>query len=77
MPVLDGFAATTTIREMEKAGTLKGRLPIIALTANVTGESEDQCRRAGMDHFLPKPLKLAGTVIIHDGLSSALAFLTI
>ncbi|KAH9942971.1 histidine kinase [Amylocystis lapponica] len=58
MPVLDGFAATRLIRESERDGTIPGHLPIIALTANVTSESEAQCRQAGMDHFLPKPLKL-------------------
>lgn len=58
--VLDGFAATRQIREMEAKGQLSGRLPIIALTANVTQDSEAECRLAGMDHFLPKPLKIAG-----------------
>ncbi|KAI8980625.1 hypothetical protein BD414DRAFT_516347 [Trametes punicea] len=59
MPVLDGFQATRRIRELEESGELPGRLPIIALTANVTQESERECKAAGMDHFLPKPLKLA------------------
>ena len=63
MPVLDGFAATSKIREMEQSGQLRGRLPIVALTANVSSESEDRCRAAGMDHFLPKPLKLTGELI--------------
>jgi len=58
MPVLDGFGATSKIRAMESAGELPGRLPIIALTANVTSESEEQCKTAGMDYFLPKPLRL-------------------
>ncbi|KAF7793572.1 hypothetical protein EIP86_004686 [Pleurotus ostreatoroseus] len=58
MPVLDGFAATAKIRELENNGTIHGRLPIIALTANVSTESEEKCRTAGMDHFLPKPFKM-------------------
>ncbi|KAH9912153.1 histidine kinase [Epithele typhae] len=58
MPVLDGFDATTKIRELERTGALSGRLPIIALTANVSPESEAQCRAVGMDYFLPKPLKM-------------------
>lgn len=61
MPVLDGFAASRRIRNMEWEGVLQGHLPIIALTANVTTESEERCREAGMDHFLPKPLNMAGT----------------
>ncbi|KAI0706091.1 hypothetical protein BC835DRAFT_1403562 [Cytidiella melzeri] len=60
MPVLDGFAATIRIRELESCGTIKGRMPIIALTANVSTESEEKCRAAGMDYFLPKPFKMAG-----------------
>ena len=60
MPILDGFAATRKIRELESNGTIHGRLPIIALTANVSRENEDNCRNAGMDSFLAKPLKLQG-----------------
>ncbi|TFK87750.1 hypothetical protein K466DRAFT_490293 [Polyporus arcularius HHB13444] len=60
MPVLDGFQATRRIRELERSGELPDHLPIIALTANVTQESEAECRAAGMDHFLPKPLRLSG-----------------
>ena len=59
-PVLDGFQATKQIRQMERSGALPGHLPIIALTANVTQESEGECRAAGMDHFLPKPLRMTG-----------------
>lgn len=60
MPVLDGFSASRRIRSMERDGVLQGHLPIVALTANVTTESEERCREAGMDHFLPKPLDMAG-----------------
>lgn len=60
MPVLDGFAAAAKIRQLENNGTIHGRLPIIALTANVSAESEEKCRSAGMDHFLPKPFKMNG-----------------
>ncbi|KAI0658269.1 hypothetical protein C8Q70DRAFT_994181 [Cubamyces menziesii] len=60
MPVMDGFEAARRIRELELSGELPDRLPIIALTANVTQESESECRAAGMDHFLPKPLRMAG-----------------
>ena len=58
--MLDGFQATKRLREMESSGALSGRLPVIALTANVTQESEDECKAAGMDYFLPKPLRLNG-----------------
>ncbi|KAI0095070.1 hypothetical protein BDY19DRAFT_902099 [Irpex rosettiformis] len=61
MPVLDGFAATTRIRELENNGTIHGRIAIIALAANVDVDSEEKCRVAGMDPFLPNPFKLSGT----------------
>ena len=60
LAVMDGFEAARRIRELELSGELPDRLPIIALTANVTQESESECRAAGMDHFLPKPLRMAG-----------------
>jgi len=69
MPILDGFSATSKIRELENDGTIHGRLPIIALTANVSHENEVKCRAAGMDRFLPKPLRLAdlqGTISEFD-----------
>ncbi len=55
LPGIDGFAATREIR----AG-LNGRpLPIVALTANVQPEDRADCAAAGMDDFLPKPVKRA------------------
>lgn len=57
---MDGFAATTRIRELERNGTFCGRMWIIALSANVTHESAEKGRVAGMDNFLPKPLRLEG-----------------
>ncbi|KAJ3049644.1 hypothetical protein HK097_009380 [Rhizophlyctis rosea] len=58
MPILSGTDATRRIREMEKASGAKRRLPIIALTANVSEDSKEECRLAGMDMFLPKPLRM-------------------
>jgi CheY-like chemotaxis protein len=55
MPEMDGFEATRTLRDLEKA---TGRhTPVIALTANVMNEEREQCRRAGMDDFLAKPVR--------------------
>ncbi|KAJ9092370.1 hypothetical protein QFC21_006872 [Naganishia friedmannii] len=59
MPVLDGFAATRKIRQAEFEGIIKGHLPIIALTANVSTDSRERCIEAGADHFLAKPLNLS------------------
>ncbi len=55
MPVMDGFAASREIRELEKQ-TAK-HIPIIALTANAFKEDKDACLDAGMDDFLSKPFK--------------------
>lgn len=55
MPVMGGFAATQAIREME-AG--KGsRIPIIAMTALAMTGDRDRCLAAGMDGYVPKPIK--------------------
>ena len=55
MPVMDGLEATSAIRRMEEAAGR--RTPIIALTAHAVRGFEDQCRRAGMDAYLSKPLE--------------------
>jgi HPt (histidine-containing phosphotransfer) domain-containing protein len=56
MPVMDGFTATRQIREREARAGGGARLPVIALTANVMSEDRDNCRAAGMDGHLGKPL---------------------
>ena len=57
MPLLDGYAATATIREWESAGS-KPRVPIVALTANALPADGEACLAAGMDDHLGKPYTL-------------------
>jgi signal transduction histidine kinase/CheY-like chemotaxis protein len=57
MPVMDGYAATRTIRGEERARNLP-RTPIVAMTANAFREDRDACLEAGMDDFLSKPYTL-------------------
>jgi CheY-like chemotaxis protein len=56
MPGMDGFQLACAIRDSETSGK---RLPIVACTANVSQESIDLCRAAGMDDVLTKPIELA------------------
>ncbi|KAA1123338.1 hypothetical protein PGTUg99_009320 [Puccinia graminis f. sp. tritici] len=61
MPGLDGLSATRKIREYETHLPSPGRsrpVPIIALTTNVSEANKADCRRSGMDGFLPKPLQI-------------------
>jgi len=56
MPEVDGMSATRAIRTQESDQTSGMRIPIIALTANVTADDHAACLAAGMDGFLTKPL---------------------
>ncbi|BAO84196.1 signal transduction histidine kinase [Serpentinimonas maccroryi] len=54
MPEMDGLACARAIRQLPGA---RGRVPIIAVTADVMNEAGEQALAAGMDAFLSKPLQ--------------------
>ncbi len=59
MPGMDGYTAATAIRDYE-ARMGRRRMPIIAVTAAVTGDEQARCRAAGMDDYLSKPFSMQG-----------------
>lgn len=54
MPELDGLEATVEIRQSDNQSR---NVPIIALTANAFADVRVQCKDAGMNDFLTKPLR--------------------
>lgn len=57
MPEMDGYAATSAIREWEKSHDR--HMPIIAITANNMIGDREMCLEMGMDGFVSKPFKQA------------------
>lgn len=55
MPGEDGLALVWRFRQWESSRA-PGHLPVIALTALVTGDMPRQCAAAGFDHYLSKPV---------------------
>ncbi|MET0519030.1 MAG: response regulator [Burkholderiaceae bacterium] len=54
MPVMDGLEAMRRIR----ADARFQKLPIIAITAKAMKDDQEQCRRAGANDYLAKPIEL-------------------
>ena len=57
MPEMDGLQVAARIRQREKE-TGWGHLPLIALTAHAMSGDRERCLAAGMDGYVPKPIRL-------------------
>ncbi|MFN7729286.1 MAG: ATP-binding protein [Bdellovibrio sp.] len=64
MPVMDGYAASIEIRELQKLRSY--HTPIIALTANALKETKEHCFEAGMDDFATKPIRIDDLKVVID-----------
>jgi len=62
MPVMDGLACTSKIRDMERKGELRRHVPIIAVTANARSEQIATLLAAGMDDVVSKPFRIGELV---------------
>lgn len=54
MPVMDGVECTRQIRAL--SDPVKSKLPIIAISGNISNFTPEEFRRLGFDDFIQKPL---------------------
>ena len=56
MPVMNGYQATTAIRELNRADAKE--IPIIAMTADAFSEDIQRCLECGMNAHIAKPIEI-------------------
>ncbi len=64
MPEMNGWEATRAIREKEK---ISGQhIQVVAMTAHAMKGDEERCIAAGMDSYLPKPIRTQDLLAVLD-----------
>lgn len=56
MPILDGYEATKTIRDL--GNRVLANVPIVAMTANAFGEERKKAFACGMNGYITKPIEI-------------------
>ncbi|MEC9189671.1 MAG: response regulator, partial [Planctomycetota bacterium] len=64
MPVMDGLEATRAIRRLDCPTT--SSIPIVAMTAHALSGTMDECRKAGQNAYLSKPIDPSALFRIFD-----------
>jgi two-component system, sensor histidine kinase and response regulator len=67
MPGMDGFEATTAIREQQRSSGR--RTPIVAMTAHAMAGDRERCLAGGMDGYVSKPLRVEQLLATIDGVT--------
>jgi two-component system sensor kinase len=68
MPEMNGFEATTVIRQKEQA--TGSHTPIVAMTAHAMKGDRERCLRAGMDDYLSKPIQSKALYEVVEGIGT-------
>ncbi|KAF2832545.1 putative histidine kinase HHK11p [Ophiobolus disseminans] len=68
MPIMNGLDAVAEIRKQERNGMLKGRVPVIGVTANVRQQQIETALAAGMDDVVGKPFRVAELLVRMEGI---------
>lgn len=70
MPIMGGLEAASRIRQYQKDGSIKGHIPIIAVSANARAEQTSQALAAGMDDAISKPFRIVDLIPKVDKMAS-------